>query len=1487
MKHLVLLLIALVGVLCQAQNSLWDKVKESSISSQQERIIVPEVYTTWQVQEAAFVHLLSQAPLEKSGSAMEIVLPLPNGKQERFALMNSPIMEEELSGRYSNIHTFSGKGLDNTTATLRCDWTPKGFHAIITHPTGTVYIDPYSVGNVENYIVYYSRDFKGKQEKVEALSACQAIVEDVPKWVKNQNEEQTSYKSIDGFLRTYRLAVATTGEYTDYHGGTKADALAAIVTTINRVNSIYEKELGIRLILVGNNDDVIYTNATTDPYSNYNTMGMVTENQTTIDAVIGDANYDIGHVFGTGLGGLSVVYATCRPNIKAKGVTGLPDPVGDPFDIEYVCHEMGHQFGANHTFNSNSSNVCGAQRSAGSAYEPGSGTTIMAYQGLCAPHNIGTGTDGYFHSTSIQSILGYATASLGDGCATKISIGNGEPIVEAGDKYVIPKSTPFTLVGSGSDPDGDAITYCWEQYDLGFSGPPDDPTVASAPLFRSFLPTTDSTRTFPQISDIVNNTQTPGEILSEVGRNMKFRLTVRDNGVTGLGGRFGIDETDITVSGNSGPFLVTSPTTAVNWEANSTQTILWDVANTDMPPVSCENVDILLSLDGGYTYPIVLAHNVPNDGSHAAVIPYQLTTDARVKISCNDNVFFDISNENFSIVPPTTSGFYIKPVPYQQGVCPPNNVQYLVEIGQTLGYNNTLTLTASGEPNGTTVSFSPSTVIPPATTIMTIAGTANVSAGKYTLNITGSDGTLTNAAAIELQVKESALTTPTLYLPGNGSIDESLIPSMSWGMVAGAADYTLEIATDPSFANIVETAVGLTTFSYVPSLLGGNTTYYWRVQAFNECGASANSATYNFTTTTPLNYCTIQGTTPDEWIQQIVIGDINHTSGDNEGYADFTNLVTDLNQEGLYYIKLYPGFSATPYSEHWRIGIDFNQNGDFTDPGELVFETPAASNTVVNGVFTIPTGSPLGVTRMRVIMQYNTTPAACGAYQYGEAEDYTVNIGYCHLQATNSSNEWIETVDLNSINCTSGNDNGYADFTHISTNLIQGQSYPLSLTPGFWGLSQDEYWQVWMDFDQDGQFDASEMVLNKDIPTSSAINEMINVPLNASIGPVRMRISMRNDTTVNVCGDFVQGEVEEYMVFIDGASACNDSDGDGFCDINDNCPNMANSLQTDADNDGIGDPCDACPNDANNDADNDGVCDDVDICLGFDDAIDTDNDGTPDACDICPNSPTGDSDGDGVCDDVDVCAGFDDTIDTDNDGIPDGCETSIELDFKVFLEGSYMSGTANMHTYLRDANLIPLTQSYNFAPYNYTGTESITSTIPNMVDWILVEARVGTPNLNQSQGKGTVIVERKAAILLEDGSVVSADGQSLVSFDNLIDGESYYFVIRHRNHLDIMTATDLPKASLMTYDFTTDSALTYGFNQVKSMVDGKFAMHAGDFNHDGIIQTTDYDMWKFNPAILNTYYTTDANLDGLVQLTDYDSWYLNKAKNGHVEISLP
>ncbi|MBT8392735.1 MAG: T9SS type A sorting domain-containing protein [Ignavibacteriaceae bacterium] len=630
---------------------LWNDVVETNITAVGTRYIFPQSYRTLELDLQDLSTALNLAPKEElknvKQSGFLLSLPLPDNSFSTFKIVETPVMAEELALKYPQIKTYLGQGIDDRSARVRFDITPAGFHAIIFSSKGTIYIDPYSLGEARYYISYYKKDYIPTEEQLSAV--CNLFGEDSEFGDHIRNlVNDNPYVLTGPQLRTYRLACATTGEYTIFHGGTVAQGLAAVVTAINRVTGVYENEIAVRLELIPNNDLIIYTDPGSDPYTNNSGGTMLNQNQANLDAVIGNANYDIGHVFSTGGGGVAFLGVVCQPGFKARGVTGLPQPIGDPFYIDYVAHEMGHQFGGNHTFNGSAGACSGGNRNGATAYEPGSGSTIMAYAGICGSQNLQSNSDDYFHNISFVEMVNYTNNGNGNSCPLVTNTGNNEPTatVPAGG-FTIPISTPFMLVGSGTDPDNDPLTYCWEEWDLGPAGHPNSPS-GNAPIFRTFDPVDVPYRYFPKLANILNNSQTIGEILPTYTRTLTFRLTVRDNRAGGGGVQYAQMQS-INVTNTAGPFLVTQPNTAVTWPGNTTQTVTWDVANTSIAPVNVTEVNILLSTDGGLNFTEVLASNIPNDGSEDLFLPNLPTTQARIKVEAVGNVFFDLSNENFTI----------------------------------------------------------------------------------------------------------------------------------------------------------------------------------------------------------------------------------------------------------------------------------------------------------------------------------------------------------------------------------------------------------------------------------------------------------------------------------------------------------------------------------------------------------------------------------------------------------------------------------------------------------------------------------------------------------------------------------------------------------------------------------------------------------------------------------------------------------------------
>lgn len=616
---------------------------------------LPGRFRALEVDVKALADLLDRAPLERSAEAAAapvlLALPYPDGTDRLFRVEESQVLAPELAARFPEIRTFVAQGVDDPTATARLSLTSLGFHAMVLSAPGTVIINPYRRWDARYVLSYFKREARrpsgagfrcGVNEEMQREAE---ILAPIPGQIPSGPPAEVASGTQ---LRTYRLALAATGEYSAAvcapNPAAVACALTAMAVSMNRVNAIYEREVAIRMVMVANNDLVVYTDGDTDPYTNEDGVEMLFENQSNLNSVIGLSNYDIGHVFSTGGGGVASV-GPCTSN-KAWGVTGLPNPVGDPFDVDYVAHEMGHQFGAAHTFNGTTSN-CAGNRSGSSAYEPGSGSTIMAYAGICGSENLQPHSDDTFHARSFDQIVAFSTGATGSSCAVATATGNIAPAVNAGAAFTIPKQTPFALTGSATDADGDALTYMWEELDLGSASPPNSDVSAVRPIFRSFVPLAEPSRTFPRLPDILGNVSTLGESLPTRNRTMTFRLTARDNRISGGGVNFA--STTVTVSAAAGPFVVTQPDTALSWPGNSSQTVTWNVAGTSAAPVSCANVAIHLSTDGGNTFPTVLAASTANDGSEGVTLPNTPTAQGRVRVSCVGNVFFDISNAGFTI----------------------------------------------------------------------------------------------------------------------------------------------------------------------------------------------------------------------------------------------------------------------------------------------------------------------------------------------------------------------------------------------------------------------------------------------------------------------------------------------------------------------------------------------------------------------------------------------------------------------------------------------------------------------------------------------------------------------------------------------------------------------------------------------------------------------------------------------------------------------
>ncbi len=667
----LLSLAALVSHSAYADRAFWSELDQSKVPAVAERFTPATTGRTLSLQHSALAARLREAPEEKTKRVPEskftLELPMPDGSFDTFRVVETAVMAPELAARYPEIKTYLAQSISDPATTARLDTTSLGFRAQFLSPRGSAYIEPMMRGDVTRYIAFRKADDTSERPPMRC-SVTGEIFKSTPDLLRKNAIEPLA---TGANLRTYRLAVATTGEYAASFGGAKADALGGIVTTMNRVNGIFEREAAVRMQLIANNDLVIFTNGATDPYDNNDSRAMLGQNQATLTSIIGGANYDMGHVFTTGGGGVASLGSVCSATRKGQGVTGLPTPRGDWFDVDFVSHEMGHQFNAPHTFNSESNNCSGGNRSASSAYEPGSGSTIMSYTGSCSPHNLQGDSDDHFHGGSLNTIHAFV-AGGGSACGTLASTGNSPPTISApanNTAYTIPSRTPFMLTATAADANNDTLTYNWEQLNTGDANIINDPQsffdTGNNPIFRTFAPSRTPTRLFPSLRYILDNANQPpynapllgtttpnyftGETLPTTNRTLAFQLMVRDNRPGG-GGTENV-AVNVTVNAASGPFAVTVPNTNVSWAAGSSQTVTWNVANTSSAPVSAGNVQIALSTDGGFTFPTILATSVPNNGSANVSIPANTpsTTRARIRVMAVGNIFFDISDANFTI----------------------------------------------------------------------------------------------------------------------------------------------------------------------------------------------------------------------------------------------------------------------------------------------------------------------------------------------------------------------------------------------------------------------------------------------------------------------------------------------------------------------------------------------------------------------------------------------------------------------------------------------------------------------------------------------------------------------------------------------------------------------------------------------------------------------------------------------------------------------
>lgn len=682
-----------------SDGELWTRVNVSRLPTRGQRAAAPEKSLTFRLDRAGLVKTF--AKLSKAAGPVVIKVPMPDGSLQRFRIEELPILAPHLAADFPDWKTLRGTGIDDPTADARFDWTSAGFHGYVLTARGTVYIDPVQENDRENYYVYYKHEY-GAPAAGKFSCSTDDVMSKLTLTNLNASPRAVNF-SFGSAIKTYRLAIATTAEWSrstttsTEPQAVRTAALAALTTSVNRLDGIFRRELGVTFQLVNpsiTNEaaNIIYDNPETDPYDNTDGVPQLELNQGNIDARVGNANYDVGHLYGTGGGGIAASPSVCTEG-KAGGYSARAGFLGDPFTVDYVAHEIGHQFGASHTYNNTDPDGACTTRSAEDAFEVASGSTIMSYVGICNIRNlqeyVDTGTPN-FHIRSLTQMIANTEDVTGGGACGSPSGTNSVPTVSAGPNFTIPRLTPFVLTANATDADAaDAanLLYSWEEYDLspsstGQLGSPAftydvDTDGVLRPLFRVYSPVADRSRTFPSLPFILNTannlpagsnapplnytgthpTGLPGavcgvmiecvvgESLPSIARTMNFRVSVRDR-------RGGIADAGMTVTtvNTTGPFQITSQNLApAAWAIGSNQTVTWDVVGSNAAPISASGVNILLSTDGGQTFPVTLLANTPNDGTESITVPGNPTTQARVKVEAAGKIFFDINNANFSI----------------------------------------------------------------------------------------------------------------------------------------------------------------------------------------------------------------------------------------------------------------------------------------------------------------------------------------------------------------------------------------------------------------------------------------------------------------------------------------------------------------------------------------------------------------------------------------------------------------------------------------------------------------------------------------------------------------------------------------------------------------------------------------------------------------------------------------------------------------------
>lgn len=862
LRSFVLFLLVMVSTIgMNAQSAYFTKIEPSSIQLKEgaNRSVLPPNYAVYQIDPGKLMGALMRAPQEsqRNGIPFILELPMPNGSLVKLNVVEASVMHPELQSRYPMIRTFKGTNADGVYAHF--GFSPEGFFASIFEEGVTeVVVQNYAEGDAryvmsyyfEDYRKYYGFDFHcGHEDEGDAHHH-----EPVAK-----AQERTAVVK----LLKYDMALACTGNFGEAVGS-KAGVMAKFAEAMTRMNAIYERDLAIRFQLVAKNDTLIFLDPDTDPYNWDGTgVSLLQQNQDVCDRYIGRANYDIGHVFTlqcTDIGGVASGNV-CTGTTKGRGVTCIGNPNGANTIANTVrtilAHEVGHQFTASHTWD-NCPDIL-QQRASGTAFEPGSGTTIMSYAGACGNQDVASTNDDYFHVGSLVQM--YQWARELSSCAEEMLTDNNEPTIDFSynNGFTIPAGTPFKLTATGADENSNSLTYVWEQYDSNPAPCELGKPSGLCPHFRSFKPSaTGSTRYFPGLSNYLRGSSSPSEVIPTYTRSFKFMATVRDNATASGYARW--KQMQFNVNATAGPFKVNTPAAGETWKQGDYREVTWDVANTDMAPVNCKKVNIYLwetntnsalpPIANAYT----LAVCVDNDGSHFVSIP-EVTAKStyRIVVEAADNIFFNVNPGNFTIAVADAPGFSFNPQPTEcVTYCQPvSDVKIDLNSFALKGYANPLSLTVEGLPAGATFTVDKTTILPADGARVTIDFSKSKFGGvsNVVFKLSGPNAN-TIERTVSLNVVGNDFTGIAPVAPVNGKSGESQAPRLTWTKNANATTYEFELASSPTFGpSVIQTATGITdSFFNVTNQLAKSTLYYWRVRGANICGAGPWSKIYVFGT---------------------------------------------------------------------------------------------------------------------------------------------------------------------------------------------------------------------------------------------------------------------------------------------------------------------------------------------------------------------------------------------------------------------------------------------------------------------------------------------------------------------------------------------------------------------------------------------------------------------------------------------------------------